>query len=247
MTRHTQDGLSAHKDEPLISALLPKTRQQPLGHCTPNKPRTPRPGGPGRRGFSNPPPPPYFPSTPTAPLRAPAPTALGCAPRPAASRQRRQIPLSWSVKPAHDRHLRWLPERAPPDGLGAPCPCGALARLDEATSPSGTRARTTPAIAPASATCSPTFSVMNARAVSADQGKSSLSRPALTLVHAAPTRRPRRPPSLLRLGPLGRGQFAPGQTSTHDPGHSPGVYSTWSEINLSIPPRLRPLGWCRRE
>ena len=53
MTRHTQDGLSAHKDEPLISALLPKTRQ-PLGHCTPNKPRTPRPGGPGRRGFSNP-------------------------------------------------------------------------------------------------------------------------------------------------------------------------------------------------
>ena len=50
---HTQDGLSAHKDEPLISALLPKTRQ-PLGHCTPLKLRTPRPGGPGRRGFSNP-------------------------------------------------------------------------------------------------------------------------------------------------------------------------------------------------
>ena len=181
---------------------------------------------------------PYFPSTPTAPLRATGATDFGCAPRPAASRQRRQMPLSWSVKPAHDRHFRWLPERAPPDGLGAPCPCGFLDRLDEATSPSGTRARTTPAIAQASATCSPTFSVMNARAVSAGQGKSSLSRPALTLVHAAPTRRPRRPPSLLRLGPLGRGQFAPGQTSTHDPGHSPGVYSTWSEINLSLPYRL---------
>ena len=34
---HTQDGLSAHKDEPLISALLPKTRR-PLGHCTPLNP-----------------------------------------------------------------------------------------------------------------------------------------------------------------------------------------------------------------
>ena len=48
----------------------------------------------------------------------------------------------------HDRHLRWF-TRPPPGGLGAPRPCCALVRLEEANSPPGKRARTTPDIAPA--------------------------------------------------------------------------------------------------
>ena len=46
------------------------------------------------------------------------------------------------------------------------------------------------------------------------------TRPALTLVRAAPTRRPGRPLSLWRLGPFRRSHLALGHTRTHDPGHS---------------------------
>ena len=65
--------------------------------ATPLKPRSPRLFDPTTT--------PYFPSTPTEPLRATVATDFGCPPRPAASRQRR--PFTPKKKPKKEVDYFW--------------------------------------------------------------------------------------------------------------------------------------------